>query len=129
MAKDEGCEKAPVQAVLWMRRAAELGHAPAQYTLALWYTGGSNSLPINYKEAMRLARLGAGQGNRGATCLVGFHFDHGRGVAESRDEACKWYRQAAVLGEEATKSNLRDLGRGGHEPSLAAVRELGLGPL
>ena len=32
----EHCDKAPVQAVLWMRRAAELGSAGALGALATW---------------------------------------------------------------------------------------------
>ena len=75
---------------------------------------------------MRLARLGSEQGDPGATFLVGFLLANGCGVAESRDEACKWYRQAAVLGEEGANDSLRRLAREGHAPSLAAVRELGL---
>ena len=129
LSKGEGCDKAPVQAVLWIRRAAELGDADAQHKLADWYGQGTNSLPINHKEAMRLARLGAEQGHLGATNLVGFLFAKGQGVAASLDEACKWYRRAAELGEEVAKDNLRGHARAGHAPSLAAVRELGLGPL
>ena len=53
----------------------------------------------------------------------------GRGVVKVLDEACKWYRQAAALGEENAKGNLRILARTGHAPSIAAVLDLGLGPL
>ena len=129
LAEGRGCDKAPVQAVLWMRRAAELGIAPAQHTLADWYRQGVNSLPINNKEAMRLARLGAEQGHPGATNLVSVLFAKGLGVAASLDEACKWYRQAALLGTKVSKNNLLFHARAGHAPSVAAVRELGLGPL
>ena len=87
---------------------------------------GECGLPTNYKEAMRLARLGAAAGNALAMTYIGGLF---HGVAKDDDEACKWYRQAAALGQENAKTNLRTLARAGHAPSLAAVRELGLGPL
>ena len=60
---------------------------------------------------------------------LGFLFCKGWGVAQDLDEACKWHRQAAALGDEVAKTNLRNLAHAGHAPSLAAVRELGLGPL
>ena len=78
---------------------------------------------------MRLARLGAAAGNATAMCHIGGHFHEGWGVAKDDDEACKWWRQAAALGEENAKHNLRSLARTGHVPALVAVGELGLGPL
>ena len=56
-------------------------------------------------------------------------FGNGWGVARNDDEACKWWRQAAALGQEAAKNNLRMLARTGHAPSIAAVPELSLGPI
>ena len=129
LAESVGCNKAPVQAVLRMRRAAELGYVSAQHTLADWYNDGINPLPINNKEAMRLARLGADRCHPGATNLVGYLFANGLGVAVSLDEACKWYRHAAELGDEAAMDNLHESATAGHAPSLAALRELGLGLL
>ena len=126
LAECDVCEPAHVQAALWMRRAADLGDAVAQIALARWYTQGIKSLPIDYKEAMRFARLAAAQGHLNAACLIGVLFDKGHGVAENRDEACKWYRQAAEQGEAASKNNLLVLARFGHAPSIASVRDLGL---
>ena len=60
---------------------------------------------------------------------IGGLFHEGWGVVQDLDEACKWGRQAAALGNEAAKTNLRDLSRTGHAPALAAVRDLGLAPL
>ena len=125
LSRGAGCDMAPVQAVQWMRRAVELGDAEAQTELARWYVEGECGLPTNYKEAMRLAKLGAAAGNGIAMNHMGSLFHNGWGVAKDHDEACKWYRQAAALGEESAKTNLRKLARLGHSPSLVAVRELG----
>ena len=116
----EGCDKSPVQAVQWMCRAAQLGYAAAQTELARWYILGDCGLPTNYKEAMRLAMLGAEAGNAIAMNHVGVLFHNGWGVAKDLDEASEWYRQAATLGSKAAKNNLRN---------LSSVRELRLGPL
>ena len=78
---------------------------------------------------MRLAKLGVAAGNANAMTHIGCLFHNGWGVAMDLDEACKWWRQAAALGQENAKDNLRDLARDGHAPSLSAVREHGLGPL
>ena len=112
-----------------MRRAVELGYAGAQTQLARWYILGVCGLPTNYKEAMLLAKLGAAAGDAIAMTHIGCLFQNGWGVAKDLDEACTWYRQAAALGFDGAKVNLRNLARAGHAPSLASVRELHLGPL
>ena len=129
LSKGEGCDKSPVQAVQWIRRAVELGYDAAQTELARWFTEGECGLPTNYKDAMRLAKLGASAGDADAMHHIGILLHMGWGVAKDLDEACRWYRQAAALGEENAKLNLRNLARGGHASALAAVRDLGLGPL
>ena len=112
-----------------MRRAVELGSSNAQTELARWYVDGECGLPTNYKEAMRLAKLGAEAGNATAMNHIGLLFHEGWGVATDFDQACKWNREATALGLEGAKYNLRNLARTGHAPSIAAVRDLGLGPL
>ena len=111
-----------------MRRAVELSSSDAQTELARWYMHGDCGLPTNCKEAMRLVKLGAEAGNALAMNSIGSLFHAGWGVAKDHDEACRWYRQAAVMGVEAAKNNLHILARYGHPPSVAAVRELALGP-
>ena len=127
----EGCEPDPVRAILWVRRAADLGSAEAQGQLAMWYRKGDCSLPTNYKEAHRLARLGAAQGNAFSMRELGYLYGHGLGVAANRDVSCRWCRQAAALGDEDSKRALLYFKHMhmGEAPALAAVRELGLGPL
>ena len=109
-----------------MRRAAELGDPEAQGQLAQWYLQGECSLPANYKEALRLAGIGATQSNTLSMRQLGNLYIDGLGVAKDLDEACKWYRQAAALGNDAAKAELRILAREGHEQAGAALRELGL---
>ena len=125
-----GGEKDLVLAVQWMRRAVELGYTVAQCQLGQWYMRGEGSpLPVNYKEALRLSRLAANKGQLEAISNLGVLFADGLGVPQDLDEAFRLFRQAATLGHEPAKNNLRRLAQQGHAPSLAAVRELGLGPL
>ena len=59
----------------------------------------------------------------------GFLYGRGLGVAKDDDEACTWWRQAATLGDENSKANFLNFARAGLASALAAVRDLGLGPL
>ena len=106
LSKGRGCDKSPVQA----------GCADAQTELVKWCMLGECGLPTNYKEAMRLAKLGAAAGNAFTMNHISSLFHSGWGVAENLDEASNWYRQAAALGNEAAKTNLRTLARAGHAP-------------
>jgi TPR repeat protein len=51
--------------VKWFRKAAEQGHAPAQYNLGVCYYYG-NGVPQNYREAVRWIRKAAEQGHADA---------------------------------------------------------------
>ena len=86
-------------------------------------------LPVNYNEAHRLARLGAEQGNTIAISHLGVLFGNGWGGVQDDEVACKWYWQAAALGEETAEDNLLEHARAGRATAIASVRELGLGPL
>ena len=126
----EGCDKDPVLAVLWMRCAVELCDTLAQCKLGSWYMRGVRGpLPPNYKEALRLSRLAADKGDSTAISNIGVLFENGQGVPRDLDGACRHYCRAVALGFEPAKDRLCLLARTGHAPSLAAVRELGLGPL
>ena len=125
-----GCEKDPVLAMKWMRRSAELGFTNAQAELGAWYMQGPGTLlPVNYKEALRLSRLAADKGHCVAFANLGSIFANGLGVPRDLDEACRFLCRAVALGFEPAKNDLRRLASLGHEPSVAAVRELSLGPL
>ena len=109
-----------MQAVQWMRRGADFGFAAAQFVLAMWYQQGACGLPVNRKEALRLSRLGAAQGEAVAMRDIGH--DSRWGVDRDLDEACIWYSQAVTLGDDAAKECLRMLAHEGHAPSAAALR-------
>ena len=90
----------------------------------MYSLGEGSPLPVNYKEGLRLLRLAADKGFALAIVNTDVLFEHGHLV-----EAYRLYRHAITLGFEPAKNNLGMLARSGHAPSLAAVRELGLGPL
>ena len=75
------------------------------------YYYGRNGKPQDYKEAVRLYRLAADQGNAVAQYNLGICYEFGKGVAKDLDEAIRLYRLAAEQGHENAKKALRRLGR------------------
>ena len=60
----------------------------------------------DYKEAVRLYRLSAEQGNANAQFLLGFMYYQGKGVLLDYKEAAKWYRLSAEQGDAIAQCNL-----------------------
>ena len=73
------------------------------------YYNGEGGLPQDKKEAARLYRLSAEQGNAYAQCNLGFMYERGEGVPKDLNEARKWYQKAAAQGDELAKSALKRL--------------------
>jgi TPR repeat protein len=62
----KGVPKDYAEAVKWFRKAAEQGHAKAQYFLGTMYETGSKGVPQDYAEALRWYRKAAEQGHADA---------------------------------------------------------------
>lgn len=87
-----------VQAAKWYQKAAEQGHADAQYELA-WMYFNCNGVPCDEKQAVAWARRAANQNNARALYFLGYCCCHGRGgMPEDETQGVKWWRQAATLG-------------------------------
>ncbi|MDE6514315.1 MAG: caspase family protein, partial [Muribaculaceae bacterium] len=85
------------QALVWLRKAAELGHSDAQNHLGYMYDYGLG-VDKNYVEAVRWYRKSAEQGNSYAQRNLGYMYCDGLGVEKSYTEAVKWYKMAAEQG-------------------------------
>jgi TPR repeat protein len=60
----------------------------------------------DYKEAVRLFRLSAEQGDAGAQTMLGSMYQQGEGVPQDYKEAVKWYRLSAEQGHALAQHNL-----------------------
>jgi hypothetical protein len=98
-----------VQAVQWYRKAAEQGHAGAQYSLGRMYDLGWGVAEDNV-QAGEWYRKAAEQGHAGAQYNLGIMYDHGWGVAKDNDQAVQWYRRAAKQGYAMAQGELRQKG-------------------
>lgn len=85
------------KAVEWYLKAAENGHAGAQFALGLMYAKGQG-VSQDDKEAVGWYRKAAGRGHTGAQCNIAWMYENGRGVAQNDKLAVAWYRRAAARG-------------------------------
>ena len=60
----------------------------------------------DYKEAVRLFRLSAEQGNKFAQNILGRMYDEGQGVLQDYEEAIRLFRLSAEQGHDAAQYNL-----------------------
>jgi TPR repeat protein len=76
--------------------------ANARYNEGLRYENGSGGLPKDDREAARLYKLAADQGNANAQVCLGFFYHKGGGSLPNDDrEAARLYNLAADQGKQA----------------------------
>jgi TPR repeat protein len=93
----EGIPKNEAEGVKWFQKAAELGHAGAQYLLGLCYAEGEG-VRRDYAEAVKWLQKAAEQGLADAQSRLGWCYYDGEGVRKDYAEAVKWFQKAAEQG-------------------------------
>ncbi len=92
-----GLSRNPTRATDLLRRAADLGHAPAQLVLGYLYETG-HALPANISEALAWYKKAAEQGEPTALWVVGRMYLTGSGPFKDLGEAEKWLLRSAEQG-------------------------------
>lgn len=106
-----------------LRRAAEHGHALAQYRLSKLYEAGQG-VERNLQTALRWAERAAEAGNCRAMHDVGVFYAQGEGGAHDEAAAFRWFRQAAEFGVADSQFNLGVLYQSGRGVSQNAPEAL-----
>ena len=104
--RGQGVEKNYTEAVKWYRKAAEQGHAEAQYKLGFCYKYG-DGVEENLTEAAKWYTKAAEQGKATAQFYLAEMYEKGEGVDKDIAEAVKWYNEAKkseVYAEDAQKA-------------------------
>ena len=101
-----------VEAVKWVRKAAEQGFARAQYDLGLMYEFGTGVERSNEKAAEWYLKA-AEQGYADAQYNLGYMYEYGTGVEQSYEKAAEWVQKAAEQGYADAQYNLGDMYRDG----------------
>ena len=83
------------EAAKWYRKAADQGHAEAEYQLGRFCHSSVNG---GEAEAAQWYRKAADQGHADAQFEIGDCYASGTGVAKDEVEAIKWFRKAANQG-------------------------------
>ncbi|MDO9223720.1 MAG: peptidoglycan-binding protein [Caulobacter sp.] len=89
-----------------LKRAANLGYAPAQFYLAKLYENGEGGLRKDPAEARRWTERAAQGGDRKAMHNLGLYYFEGQGGAKNTTTAAQWFRKAADLGLSDSQYNL-----------------------
>ncbi len=83
-----------LEALKWLRKAAEGGLADARVWLAECYLNG-RGVPENPEEAVRFLREAAEQGDPEGQVMLGACYQRGCGITKNSAEALGWFRKAA----------------------------------
>jgi TPR repeat protein len=79
------------------RKAAEQGHAAAQFALGEMYYNGKG-VPLSYSEALKWHQKAAEQGFMGSQIALGDIYANGDGVKRDKVQAYMWFNLAAAQG-------------------------------
>ena len=101
----DGAPKDAGQAAIWYRKAAEQGHAAAQFLLGFLYDDGEG-VPKDAGQAAIWYRKAAEQGHATAQNNLGVLYQDGAGVPKDAGEAAIWYRKAAEQGHATAQYHL-----------------------
>ena len=95
--------------VVDLKRAANLGYAPAQFYLAKLYEAGEAGVPKDLAEARRWTERAAEGGERKAMHNLALYEFEGTGGPRDMEAAAQWFRKAADRGVVDSQYNLAKL--------------------
>ena len=102
----QGLRKDDREAASWYRKAADQGHADAQFSVGLFYAEGAGGLQKDERSAVEWYRKAAAQGQAKAQHGLGFMYLNGRGVAQDQQIGAEWVRKAAEHGNAEAQADL-----------------------
>ena len=112
------------KALSWYWKAADQGHAGAQFNVGIFYANG-HAVPRDMAVAAEWWRSAAMQGHVEAQFNLGLLYAQGEGVVQNLEEAALWWELAAKQGYAAAQFNLGVMyvkGQGVNEDPAEAVR-------
>jgi TPR repeat protein len=95
--RGEGVAPDAHQALMWLRRAGEIGDATLQFQVGEAYANGAGA-PMDTREAAQWYRRAAERGHAAAQFALGKQYLEGAGVAPDPDEGRRWIERAAAAG-------------------------------
>ena len=96
-------------AIEFYRAATNEGYSRAQRILGGFYERGGYGITQDTREAVRLYRLSAAQGDITAVVILGACYQRGVGVTKNMSIAISMYKKAAINGNDLAKARLKYL--------------------
>ena len=116
----DGADKDFTLSAKWYRKAADQGHAMAQYNLGVMYSKGQG-VEKDEVEAMKWYRKAADQGLADAQynlgCMYHNGYDNGQGMVQDQAEATSWFHKAADQGHAKGQALLSEANKGKVRPA------------
>ena len=95
-------------AVLWYKKAANLGHVNSMIALAKIYQKGKG-VPKDMKKTVLWYKRAADSGNVEAMAALGLRYEYGIDLPQDTEEAVILYRKAADLGHTNSRISLANI--------------------
>ena len=102
-------ETGDVSGVEGVRKAANLGYAPAEFYLAKLFESGSSGVRKDPAEARRWTERAAQTGDAKAMHNLALYWFEGAGGPKDPAQAAEWFKKAAQLGVQDSQYNLARL--------------------
>ena len=112
----KGAAEDKIEALKWYKRSASKDYIPAVYVLGLCYYYG-NGIRKNKREALGYFRRAAKNECAAAVCMIGEYYYYGY-IVDEDEEAAKYFKRAAELGNERAAEILSRILLKNKEPSL-----------
>ncbi|WVQ71437.1 hypothetical protein IAR50_000974 [Cryptococcus sp. DSM 104548] len=104
------CPYDPAQSVAWYTFASLAGETEADMALSKWFLcGAEGCFGKNEEKARVYAEKAAKKGHPSACFALGYYFEIGMGCNVDLDQAKKWYKKAAKLGNTDAPGRLTAL--------------------
>ena len=110
-------------AAQWLRKAADQGHASAQFNLGVMY-GNGQGVPQDYTQAVQWYRKAADQGNADAQTNLGHKYANGQGVPQDYALAYMWFNLSAA---SASDADVRERGKKARDDIAARMTPAQIG--
>ena len=117
MSETAGNPPDTARAVQWYQRASAAGSINASYKIGSIYNQQMRGLTAaeSQKRAFEYFSQAAAGNHQNAALMVGIAYETGRGILKNRNEAIRWYRKAALAGNEEAAYRLGSMLNDGGE--------------
>lgn len=102
------CREDLHNAAYWYALAAKRGHLESQFKLGEALLNGKG-VERDFSKALQCLQITAANNHRESFFLLGLIYENGLGVIQNAEDALKWYRKGAAMGDADASKKVQDL--------------------